>query len=820
MIILNIGMFAGMSQAQSIATLSSDYKAYSKKHPWEKVYLHTDKAHYFFNDTIWIKAYAFIENGYDPVENSPTVPLYVDLVHNEYGAQVEHIIIRLTEGRGQADLVLPTDLRAGIYTLRAYSNWMRNFGQEAFFHQKIWIGDFGDIPAVDNTATSVLKLDFFPEGGEMVAGLPSRVGFKGSDGSEDTNLSGYLLNTSNDTLLSFSSEHMGMGSFKFIPKSGEEYKVIARSVETDWVTFPFPEAKAEGYILVMDTNPGEDEVLVNIHSGRQDPNNPLHLIGLYKGKVIFEKSLGSGENELRLSKDDFHPGIVQFTLLDNEGDPLSERLVYFHPFAQGVADFNMDKEEYGIQETVRLEIAVTDEYGSPVEGEFSLAVTDAQQVFQEGRMDIISYLELSSELKGEIEQPAYYFDPENLEAERHLDNLLLTQGWRKFSWEKFSTSAAEPEFVFEQNLSLSGQVNRHNQKPIVESELLTVVINSGREMPQVFEGATDERGRFVFMGLDYQDSVGIFIQAYTEKEKRSGEIKHLKRNDVKLESFQVPEFKRIPGEIPNDLRKFRDYNEYLVEVLQARDYAARFRLNQEIELGEVIIRGRRSDQIPDKRSQLYGDNPDFRLEVTSDFYTYSNVFHVLRGRAAGVNVVGDVFDYSTPPQIHIRGGLVTGNASGIEGGARIFIDGNPAHPSTAMALMVIDIEKIDILKSFAKGVVYGSGGIGGVVNILTKSGNPNKPYKEEPIFGNATIKTKGYAPVRKFYVPNTHTDTPKVSFDYRSTIYWEPVVQTDANGKAYVEFPLTEGKTTVEMDLQGISKNGEPIRGNYRFEVK
>jgi hypothetical protein len=200
--------------------LSESISSYSQKYPWERVYLHTDKPHYELRDTIWIKAYAILEDGSESVGRSKSVPLYVDLIERSFDRLVDEIIIKLDSGSGRGDIPLPKDLKPGIFTIRAYTNWMKNFGEEAFFEKHIWIGPLGEAYDFANTNPK-FDLKFFPEGGYLVTGLRNKVGFKAVDEyGRGTDFIGLILNSKGDTIRRFESEHLGMGSFEFTPQAG------------------------------------------------------------------------------------------------------------------------------------------------------------------------------------------------------------------------------------------------------------------------------------------------------------------------------------------------------------------------------------------------------------------------------------------------------------------------------------------------------------------------------------------------------------------------------------------------------------------------
>lgn len=812
---------------ENIDRIIENIEKYNQAYPYEKVYLHTDKPHYILNDTIWIKAYGIIETGKDDPEKTPSVPLYVELLQERVAPYVSRIIMKLDKGLGQGDIVLPRGLRPGVYTLRAYTEWMKNFGEEAFFEKNIWVGELGDGWEFINQ-NSKLNLSFFPEGGYLVEDIESKVGFKATNViGKGTDVLGYILNSKMDTVLRFESEHLGMGSFDFTPKANEIYEIRAKSADQDWIRFNFQDIQPKGYVMKIDPLYSEEEAKISVFHNKNPNPKSLHLLGLSKGKVVFRKDLDADkrENTFVLDKEDFLPGLITFTLMDEETNLLAERLVYFLPFAQASGNFRTEKADYSPKEMVRMDIEVLDEFGMPIVGDFSVSVTDAYQVMHlENSQNIVSYLQLSSELKGELEQPTYYFNAENPNAEKYLDNLLLTQGWRKFSWENLAKLNESPAYQFESGLTVSGRVSKLNNKPIEEVHKLTMLVNHWYGDPIVYEGETDKSGKFTFLGMDYQDTVGIFLQAYLEKEKAKGKKTEIKRNEVDIFEKEIPKPKIASLIGLPQVDQFVDYEDYLVTVKEARNLMEQFVLNKEIELGEVTVRGRRSDQIPDTRTIQYNDRPELSMLVNEEYYYgYQNVYQLIRGRFPGVAVVGDVFNMTSPPAIIMRGGSISGPGSGrpTVGGASIFIDGSPASPELAATIPVVEIERVDILRSLSRSAVFGALGAGGVVNILTKTGNPNRNYSEVDILGNATTVIQGYAPIREFYVPPMVPDiNAPIAIDYRSTIFWLSFVESDMRGKLYLEFPLSEGRSEVKVSLEGLSKKGEPVYTTHTFNVK
>jgi hypothetical protein len=800
--------------------LVENIEAYHQTYPFEKVYLHTDKPHYFLNDTIWIKAYGLMDVGQENPVKTPSVPLYVELLQNRALPYVSRIIIKLEDGLGQGDIVLPGGLSPGVYTLRAYTEWMLNFGEEVFFEKNLWVGEFGDGWTFADKQPE-LNLSFFPEGGYLVRGLDSKIGFKATDAmGKGTDVEGLILNSKQDTILRFESAHMGMGRMEFTPQAGERYEVWARSSQVSWKRLNIASIQDEGVVMKIDPLWQEDKTKIQISHNYRFPPQELHLLVQSKGRVVARKMFDANQklHEWVIDQDDYLPGVYTFTLMDEETRLLAERLVYFLPFAQGTAEFRTEKSSYSPKEQVRMDIEVVDEFGSPILGNFSVAVTDAYQVMHlDHTEDIASYLNLVSELRGQIESPGYYFNEENDNAAAYLDNLMLTQGWRRFNWENLAKMSDEPKYLPEAGLTIRGRVFRTNDRPVDEVHQLTMLVKHFYGGPIVYEGETDSLGNFSFVGMDYQDTVGIFLQAHVERERRSGRKRDVKRNDLEIFKKEIPEprMASIIGLPSGD--QYRDFDDYIVSVKEARDIEEQFRLGRELELGEVTVRGRRSQLIPDNRAIQYNNNPELSMVVTEELYSFQNIYQLIRGRFPGVNVVGNVFDFVNPPAILMRGGQITGG--GLQG-ARIFIDGMPVDPLWAINLPVPEIERIDILRSLNRSAVFGADGAGGVVNILTKGGNPNRDWSEVDVLGNATIVSQGYVPIREFYTPPAVPEiNAPFALDFRSTIYWQPMVQTDPRGKAFIEFRLTEGSPDVRVSLEGLSVKGEAVKAHYTFKV-
>lgn len=809
------------SKAQNLESLVSKTNQYQVAYPFEKVFLHTDKPHYFLNDTIWIKAYGTLQKDDQFIYNTPTVPVYVELIDNQSKKKVSKLILKMEKGIGRGDITLPSGLSAGMYTLRAYSTWMRNFEPEVFFHQAIYIGELGKVSSGAAPLQNDFELMLFPEGGDLVDGISTSIGYKaiGQNG-KGIQVRGHIIDSNQDTLGNFSSSHLGIGSFTFIPRKSEKYEVVA-TAGGNQKRIGFPEIKEKGYVLNVNSSFTADQLEIYIKSNITEKET-LHLMALSKGAILFTQTFegGAAMKKFTLNKADFKSGIIQFSLLDRMGNPLAERLVFLKPEEKSLAKFVSSKTSYGPNETVRMEIQVKDAFGKPVQGNFSLSATDGIQVhYPSHAQNISTYMDLSTELKGEIEQPAFYFDATNPTAAKDLDNLLLTQGWRRFDWSHLDKLEKEREHFFDFGINLAGRVLPEGRRGITEPKFLTLIVNQ-EDHPLVYDGQTDEKGYFSFQGLDFEDSTSIYIQVFTVNKNRKNNPIQVKPNEVEFFEKNRPDISLKNSDLLTVDGSEYEFKEYWMEVKQADLMMQQFLKNQMVELEEVTVQSSQIQRKSDIRAIQYADNPDFTLIVTPQEWVFQNVFQLIRGRFPGVTVSGDVFSINPPPTVTIRGGAPGGSQNR---GALFLLDGMPVQTSMAAVIMVPDIERIDLLRSMSKAMIFGPDGAGGVINIFTKRGNPQADQlsKTPKMDSNATLNKTGFAPVRQFYTPPKYIENvgPRIP-DYRSTIYWNPEITTDKNGKAVVEFPLTDGKTQVEIRLEGLSIEGKPVSGTYSLKVQ
>lgn len=777
--------------------------AYQQLFIHEKVYLHIDRPNYLAGETIWFSAYATFAATNTPDTLSRL--LYVDLVDSETQEVLITRRIRIADGLGQGDIFLPDDLPSGHYRLRAYTHWMRNFSQELFFHRDFSISGQEPTAVASDAALSQIDVQFMPEGGSMVRDIESKVAFKATDSQgKSISLSGFVLNQSNDTLAGFRTQHLGMGQFMFKPQGGQTYRIQVRKPDGSFASFPFPTIKEEGVVLIVDNLSNKENLRVFVRSNSADPAE-MALIAYNQGDVTYanKAAISAKLSLFTIPRAGLGDGITHLTLFNSKSLPVAERLVYNRLSMPLDVKIKPAKNAYKTREKVDVSLEVSDLDGNPVQGNFSVAVTDGSQAATETNgKNIVSYFRLEADLRGTIDEPASYFDRSNPNADRYLDLLLMTQGWRRFRWEDVLTDQPqEPAYFIEQGITLTGKLVRKNKRATGVVPLTFTILQ--KDSTQIFvTGESVASGEFALYGMDITDSTDVLIQIADKN----------KAVDVRIQTdvFSAPPPVKIPFRTLNGQLTARDMLERAKEYLKIE---RTIRESKEKLLQEVVIKGKKVDPITsDTRRALYR-RPSNTLAFT-DRNTMGalTIFDVIKGRIPSVQVLGTGLDRV----IQIRGN------SNMQGSIEpmYMMDGSPVNKDVAMNILPASVESVDVLVG-AAATIYGDQGRGGVINILTKNGNPNQAYAPEEVEGSLSTRIMGYDPLREFYAPRYDAPQPEhIRPDFRPTLLWAPRIQTNSDGKASFSFFTSDAQSTVHIQVEGLARSGLPGVGRAKVLVE
>ncbi len=798
---------------------------YRTNTPQEKVYLHFDKPYYMAGETMWFKGYLF--DGTTHKIDSVSRVMYVDLIDEKNGKTIASRVLNC-DGSTYGDIALPDSLAEGVYQIRAYTNYMRNYSEEFFFHQdfKIYQGSIKNRLTDSNAQkmTEAADVQFFPEGGNSVIGLDSRIGFKALNIlGKGVDVEGFVLENAKDTVVAFHTEHLGMGVFNYTPEPQKTYTAFVKEHNGKYRPYPLPYVHEQGFTMAVDNLSNKEKVKVFIANSSPksaDKSSEIIVVAHQRGQLVFmakanetQKSFGLSIPRNKIPDD----GIVQITLMNAKGESLCERLVFINQNRQINLKITPDKSNYKIREKVTANLEATDAEGKPVEGNFSVAVTDASQVIVEPHQEnLLSYLLLSSDvsnlsgtdyysvLRGNIEQPAYYFDKENTDANRHLDILMMTQGWRRFIWRDL-TADKYPKInnLLETGLEVTGKALKPNGK-IADNVTLTLVLKNEKKIPQFLTVTTDSLGRYGFYSLDFFDTTQVFVQGM----KKNGG----KNLDVTINPLKPAPKVRIVKTPYNPIEfNTQDLADFLKKANDAIELEKKLKLNKDQMLQEVVVKGKKYEE-PDAR-KIYGKASN-TIKVDNILCAgATSVFQMIQGRVAGVQVSPNG---SGGYSVVIRGiSSFTGSTEPL-----YLLDGMPVDADAFSSITPCDVDNIDILKG-AEAAIFGSRASNGVIAILTKRGGNNYDYSKDPVSGVTIQKRMGYNVAREFYAPKYDVSlADHVRPDFRSTLHWQPNVRTDASGKATITYWNTDAKATMKIIAEGVSAQGFVGVAKAEYRVK
>lgn len=660
-----------------------------------------------------------------------------------------------------------------------------------------------------------IDLQFMPEGGTLVQGVTTNIAFKAlNENGKAADVKGEIWDNKGRKITTFESYHFGMGKFSFTPQKGQVYKAKIISPANISQQFELPVANEDG--VVMNFFKQDNKIKVKVIS-----TNPIQarLTGQTKSIIYFSKdiSIQKGENYIEIEENKFPTGIAQFTLYGMSGLPVAERLVFLNEDKNLQVSVTTDKKKYLPREKVILTIKTTDENNKPVASDFSLAVMDDKLwSFADDKQDhILSWLLMSSELKGKVEEPQFYFKKDELKAIPALDLVMLTNGYRYFDFTDYVRNEGQLKFTPDQDNILSGVIVDRKGQPVKANIYLASAMQGGKGM----QIKTDDDGTFFFSHLAPGTSYYVIAQSL---ERGKSIVINILQNGIgynaqRIISLKQPVVKR--DDLFINFQKEMVYkpgegNEKIEEERKVVNQPGEpgF-MNKQANLSEVVVTGYGTQM----KINITGSVAILKAD---ELALANNVAFAMQGKVAGLQVVNNA-NPGADANIRIKG---LRSLSGIDQPLYV-INGIPVEQANLNALNPNDIESITVLKDATATALYGAKAAQGVIIIESKK------YRNEKIrfkFGTGynyasqflRINGPSYTVAKRFYTPKYESTETEERTDFRETIYWNPVVQTDRNGKATVEFYNSDASTTFRAIAEGIGWNGKLGRAEATYTVQ
>jgi len=812
-----------------LLNVEKNMTAQLEAYPQEKIHLHTDRDLYIPGEKIWFKAYVvdahshlypnFIQKEYEELDGDYTLSdnysqyVYAELI-SPANTLVSRVMIAQTEGMFYGYLPLSDIVPEGDYTLRAYTRYMENMGDDYFFRKNIRIGNLSSVKnqqqqTVQSSRTTQeeqagFDVSFFPEGGNLPEGVFSKVAFKAINKSGYPEIiSGTLTDDTGAEITSVKTRHAGMGILDYLPEAGKRYFLKCRNENGLEKQFELPLSNPYTYALAASQD--NNNLHIEVKRSVQAPVIPCYLLAHCRGTVLYFSEWDNEEEGIIFDQEEFPAGVIQFVLFNREMNPLSERMVFSNNDANTGVGFVTDKDVYLTRDKIVATLSLPDSLFYSVSGHFSIAVTDDHDIAVDETTTILSTLLLSSELKGYIENPAYY-----LRDDVAMDLLMMTHGWRRYNVPEVLKGNREyPEFPFQMFQGISGQVkSRIFNAPVSDSEILMMMKGGGAGVT-----STDRNGFFDVSELEFPDSTTFYIRALDNRGRDNVKLTvdhesfpslvYTPKSPTSIISLPAAETKDEPG---------------IGVFMEKAEQRAKF--DEDIwmlQLQEVAITALRKERKDNPRVQFWANKSSDVTITRSDIekYQFSSKYigEMIRMLSPGVVLIDEKI-------VSIRGGTLDTGEDGKRAAAPalLVIDGIVREDYGAWEISMNEVESVDVFKG-ASAAAFGMRGANGVVSITTRRGKDATIIEKS---NYVVYNPLGYQMPVEYYTPKYETLEAKRSAipDFRTTVFWKPNVVISEDGKVTFEFYTSDFRTTYSVVIEGITNNGRIVRQVKKIRVE
>lgn len=773
----------------SEASFTDKFNNYSNRALQEKIFVHTDKEFYVAGEIVWFKVYYINGTTHKPLQLSKIA--YVEII-NEKNEPVSQSKVSLRPGESDGSFYLPVSLNTGNYILRAYTSWMRNFSEEYFFEKKITIvNTLKEAEPTSIKDTTTATIGFFPEGGNLVDGMESRVGFSvTNEKGSINNCQGFIIANNNDTVVRFSPLKFGMGHFRFTPVLGNDYKAKIVLADGKVITKGLPPIYANGYVMNISES-GPQQIAIVIKRKRMAGEQAVHkvLLAAHTRQVLkITESASINDNDsirLVIDKNRLDKGITHFTLFADNNKPVCERLIFIKPDKKITASVAADAVSYDQRKKINLTVDVA---GNTAYSSFNLSasVFTLDDLQKNAPAGIDSYMWLTSDLSGVIESPEFYFS-DDPDVAAVTDNLMLTHGWRRFKWEDiWRLDNSFVKFLPETDGHLvTGEViDSRNGRPVPRMNTSLTVL---KRPFGFYTSASDANGIVRFNIKDYYGNGQVILQ-----------------RGLGIDSFYTV----------NLLSPFAE------RTLTQKSGVYRFTED----LRQQILQRSVGMQV---QNMYIGDSMrNFKPPVVTDtlpFYGIAEKTYMLDDYKRFTTIEEVLREYVLEIGVMLRNGKPTLRIFNPEAHdfyrnyELVLLDGVMLRDfNKIFSYDPLKVKKLDIIQTR---YILGQSVFNGIASFSTYEGRFDG-FELDPKI--VAIDYAGLQLQREFYSPVYETKEQIESRvpDFRTTLYWAPDITTGTDGKAKLQFYSSDRSGKYMVVVQGVNEQGEFISATTTFEVK
>lgn len=624
------------------------------------------------------------------------------------------------------------------------------------------------------------EVSFFPEGGELCSGDMRNVAFKviGNDGLS-VEAEGSVYNDVGELMCDCKSSHKGMGVFILNVESGRQYYAMISTSDSLKKRVDLPKVNDRGIGLCaaqLDTTLIYKVILGDSVRLPDDMYLFAHTRGIVLGVIPL-----NGRLEGRMSKQILPEGILHLVLMDSKGRVYSQRLCFIQEKNRPELMIQADKESYTNREAVKLVMNLKSSQLRQLQGSFSISVTDDGTVERDSLAgNILSDLLLTSDLKGYIEEPGYYFRKTDRQTTYNLNLVMLTHGWTRFDIEKTIKGVYEEvPWYMERGQAISGKVDNFWGK---DARMAKLILFSNIGMVRMMDA--DTAGRFVADGISYPQDTKFVIQAQSRKGGKAVTVK------IDEDDFLLPE-NRIP------YNRFTQAKEDAFFSKFQKDYYYDNGIKVYM-LDEVLVK----TKPPQKSYSFYDNMADYILDSAKIASMANRNIQFILQELPGVMVEGDKITRFSKPLY-------------------ILVNNFEEDWSYVSLIQPDDLLSISFIRDLQAQMFFGEKAANGALVITT---NPSFVPRDKPRLNMAVFSPLGYQKPAQFYVPKYEVDSVRLALadtvDNRSTVYWNPNVRTDDSGVAEFSFFTADSHGKYSILMEGILEDGTICRKEEKIEVK
>lgn len=774
-----------------------------QKFPIEKAYLQLDRDQYKAGDTIWFKAYLSSDYYPDTISSVLYVELRSSAVKKGF-SKVWPVLI----GTASGQLELPDTLPTGNYILRAYSPTMLNSGEDFIFKKELFVkGKKSVLPLsqtanLSSTVSASPEIKFYPEGGNFVAGVSNTVAFEIKNVlGQPISVNGNIVNAKGEIQTAFSTFHDGRGLFEFTPLKDETY-FATYSLGVNEFKQLLPAPLLSGIAITILPHP--QGYFFDLRIGGDDSKmEPAYMIGQIQHQAVFKYNFSNGKKEFQgvLDTRQLRSGIMQVTIFNKQNLPIAERLCFVdNKEYQVPVQIQMDTLNFNPRTKNLLRVSIAD----TIQGSISVSVTDANYArFDAAQENIISHFLLSSDLRGRINNPAWYFSSEDDSLKTALDFVMMTNGWRRYNWQQIEKQAlASPLNTDPSFITVAGRMNlKGTNKPLANKQLMAI-LTSGGKGKSMYLVQTDEKGNFKIDSLLFFGQARIyFLEAigkksqYIELKSQSDSIRAYTLNPILDDAL---EDLNVGTSLWNDTAAVNKAEGIMLEGITVKAIKKSPLEEVDDRYTSGMFSGMANRSIDLVNSE----------EVISDF----SIFEYLQKTVPGIDLTTDGGPYGGEYQLFYRQGPSVSSMGPIP--MIIYLNEIETDATVIANIPPGDIALVKLYSSFPGAT---GNGAGGVLAIYTKKGADISRASKGDV-----LNFKGFSIRKEFYSPDYRAlQGSFVKEDRRITLQWIPnILLNHINPSIPIRFYNSDRTKKYRVIVEGMTNSGKLIFGEKIFSAE